>query len=622
MNSCFKYIIIIIILSWIIYLLINNPNKSDGFKNYLDIDETINKQIQEEIKEIKKDKEKLKNSKIIPKHLLNYHYKDKPRTIQRGMKQIYYKPLNKTLKDSEYSRYERILPKEYQVQQIKYAHKFDKVEDPGMKKTIDEKEDREKLFDPEKSCKGEWSDWNTNHCGDNSNRCSIKYRTFKIIKPEEKGGDSCKYKDNEKQYDYCYGRNHVERCGQHINLCDCKLDKSNKNMDNCSVNSYKDCRCLPGYTFNDVDVTNFVKNAGILTENDNEQRNRIGYDKTHTLKKGSCRKNQCNCLNGTPDDNCNTDGSESCKKCNADYILEGDPPKCNKVRKYNCPYGEGILRPAGEDINDNKIQCNLCEDGYIIQNNPVEGQQVIATHPDFPDFKIEENKKYCKKDEEYCKIDKELEKDEYKYIYNSELNNLSTKTMEELWIIVKDKCTSLKTDGVLDDTKTNVLNNIIVKSNNPKNRLIQYIFENCTDTDNCSTHKNEQTCLEGGCRWDKDEGVCSSFRSEGSTCFSSGTKENCKYKIECNDGYNFKKFNNVSIENDSTDNILQITSCSPDIEFNGECIKDENGCRITPIIRERYDIPNSIKKCNSLNCGLELFCKKKKYEDGNGIEIN
>ena len=115
MNSCFKYIIIIIILSWIIYLLINNPNKSDGFKNYLDIDETINKQIQEEIKEIKKDKEKLKNSKIIPKHLLNYHYKDKPRTIQRGMKKIYYKPLNKTLKDSEYSRYERILPKEYQV---------------------------------------------------------------------------------------------------------------------------------------------------------------------------------------------------------------------------------------------------------------------------------------------------------------------------------------------------------------------------------------------------------------------------------------------------------------------------------------------------------------------------
>ena len=132
MGFSFKYILILFLLSYVIYLLSlpnnkkdNNDNNEyvnnkDGYKNYLEIDEDLNNKIIEEYDKLQKDKELMKkNDKIIPKYLMELHYKgkDKPKKIEKRI----YKPLKMNIQDTDYSRYETVLSKEYQVDQIKYT---------------------------------------------------------------------------------------------------------------------------------------------------------------------------------------------------------------------------------------------------------------------------------------------------------------------------------------------------------------------------------------------------------------------------------------------------------------------------------------------------------------------
>tara|TARA_A100001037_G_scaffold14870_1_gene13385 strand:- start:25801 stop:28434 length:2634 start_codon:yes stop_codon:yes gene_type:complete len=332
----------------------DNDNDKDGYKNYLEIDEDLNKKIIDEYDKLQKDKELMKkNDKIIPKYLMELHYKGKaePKELEKHI----YKPLKMNIQDTDYPRYETILSKEYQVDQIKYTKELPEIRDPGIEKPIDEKEDRAKLFDPAKSCKGEWSEWNTERCGDPSNHCALKSRKYKIFKAEKPGGDSCKFKDGEEQFDYCYGKNHKERCGHSRNLCQCDLNKFDGDPSNCNMETDVNCRCPPGFSFNDVDVTNFVKNAGLLGKDgeDSTERDRIGYDPTFSLKKGSCRKNNCFCDNGTAAEgtSCKNDGDHICEltPCNTGSILKGNPPRCYEAKKGslgkiiepNCPYSNG-----------------------------------------------------------------------------------------------------------------------------------------------------------------------------------------------------------------------------------------------------------------------------------------
>ena len=57
-----KYILIIAVISYIIYLLTemkieeNNEKNKDGYKNYLEIDEELNKKIMVEYEQIQNDK--------------------------------------------------------------------------------------------------------------------------------------------------------------------------------------------------------------------------------------------------------------------------------------------------------------------------------------------------------------------------------------------------------------------------------------------------------------------------------------------------------------------------------------------------------------------------------------
>ena len=138
MGYSFKYIPILFLISYIIYLLTLPNNKKDGFKNYLEIDNDLNKKLIDEYERVQKDKELMKtNNKTIPKYLMDLHYnKDKPKTLKKEVKRIY-KPLKMDLQSNDYPRYETILSKEYQVDQVKYTKDLPEVKDPGIEKPID-----------------------------------------------------------------------------------------------------------------------------------------------------------------------------------------------------------------------------------------------------------------------------------------------------------------------------------------------------------------------------------------------------------------------------------------------------------------------------------------------------
>ena len=662
MGYSFKYIPILFLISYIIYLLTLPNNKKDGFKNYLEIDNDLNKKLIDEYERVQKDKELMKtNNKTIPKYLMDLHYnKDKPKTLKKEVKRIY-KPLKMDLQSNDYPRYETILSKEYQVDQVKYTKDLPEVKDPGIEKPIDGKKDREKLFDATKSCKGEWSEWNTERCGEPSNHCALKSRKYKIISAEKPGGDSCKFKDGEMQYDYCYGRNHNERCGYSRNLCQCDLNKYDGDPSNCNMETDKNCRCPPGYTFNDVDVTNFVKNAGLLGKDkeDDTERDRIGYDPTFSLKKGSCRKNICFCDNGTESKglSCKVDGDHTCEltPCNTGYILKGNPPRCYEAEKDetesriiqpNCPYskGESIIMGASTDDPENialfskqnkYLYCGnvetVCSEGYELNHS----QKCKDFYKEF-DFDLFNHNQggpqtppvsCCLPKPGQCKFSEIVgEGKPYRNIFDgdNDLQRLRSMNINQLRRInyngtgadlsaqpedplgtngEKGKCLDFTNSGNND-----VLNNILINSGDSKASMVQYIYNNACDK------PTTLGCISNPTKEDENKQLCreNSREVRRGNCFIQGSIDNCKNVFTCNNGYKF-------VPDDPTNKDLLVTECKQGEipKFNGKCVA--NKCDIDPLIRERYNILRSIKECDTtlgVNCGIHnLSCRKEEYID-------
>ena len=63
--------------------------------------------------------------------------------------------------------------------------------------------DSERILDENKDCFGAWSKWDESICNQ-SNRCSIKKKVYKIIKPSSLG-KTCPHEDGEIAYEYCNG---------------------------------------------------------------------------------------------------------------------------------------------------------------------------------------------------------------------------------------------------------------------------------------------------------------------------------------------------------------------------------------------------------------------------------
>lgn len=668
MDFSFKYILILILLSYTIYLLTLPNKKTDGYKNYLEIDEDLNKKILNEYEKIQKDKELMKqNDKIIPKYLMELHYdiKDKPETLKKEEKRIY-KPIKMNVQNSDYPRYETVLSKEFQVDQIKYTKELPEVKDPGIEKQIDEKEDRKKLFDPEKSCKSEWSEWNTERCGDPNNHCALKSRKYKIISAEKPGGDSCKFKDGEEQFDYCYGKNHNERCGHSRNLCQCDLKKFDGDPSNCNLETDKNCRCPPGFTFNDVDVTNFAKNAGLLGKDgeDETERDRIGYDPTFSLKKGSCRKNNCFCDNGTESTgtSCKVDGDHTCElvPCNTSHILKGNPPRCYEPEldtgmmvESNCPYsnGEKVVMPSADNdpvnlalgIKQNKylycgIDDTICSAGYELRGlgADTDGSNKCKEFYKEFEFGIEglsdevPQVSCCLPKPGECKFSEITgEGKPYRNIFDgdNDLKRLRTMNINQLRRINYTGSDSdlgsqpVDTGGpdgengkCLDFTNSDnndELNNILINSGDSKASMVQYIYNNGCD-------KPIDNCVDDSTLEDGNNELCRSeaIKARRGNCFIQGSIDNCKNVFMCNNGYNFEA------DNPQDDDLLVSECKNGEIpKFNGKCVPQK--CDIDPSIRERYNILRSINVCDNtlgVNCGInKLTCRKDEYigeEDG------
>ena len=671
MGFSFKYILILFLLSYVIYLLSlpnnndnnDNVNNKDGYKNYLEIDEDLNKKIIDEYDKLQKDKELMKkNDKIIPKYLMELHYKGKaePKELEKRI----YKPLKMNIQDTDYPRYETILSKEYQVDQIKYTKELPEIRDPGIEKPIDEKEDRAKLFDPAKSCKGEWSEWNTERCGDPSNHCALKSRKYKIFKAEKPGGDSCKFKDGEEQFDYCYGKNHKERCGHSRNLCQCDLNKFDGDPSNCNMETDVNCRCPPGFSFNDVDVTNFVKNAGLLGKDgeDSTERDRIGYDPTFSLKKGSCRKNNCFCDNGTAAEgtSCKNDGDHICEltPCNTGSILKGNPPRCHELEldlddtgeilEPNCPFStdEKVIMPqndndpvnlALESKKNKYLYCGtddtICSPGYelkVFEGDTEDSQKCKDFYKEF-EFGIEGVSvpvSCCLPKPGECKFseiagegkpyrnifdgDKDLEDlrgmnlTQLRRInYNGTDADLSAQPEDPLGTNgEKGKCLDFTNSDNNDE-----LNSILINSGDSKASMVQYIYNNACDkpiAEDCTS----DSILEG----EDGKSLCRSeaIKARKGNCFIQGSIDNCKNVFTCNNGYQF-------VPDNQGDNDLLVTECKEGEipKFNGKCVPQK--CGIDPSTRERYKISRSIDECDNtlgINCGIiNLSCRKDEYKE-------
>ena len=84
-----------------------------------------------------------KSDKIIPKYLMELHHdKNKlPKELEKTKKTIY-KPLKQNIVSPDYQRYETVLSKKFQVDQVKYVKDLPEVKDPGIKKREDDKKDR------------------------------------------------------------------------------------------------------------------------------------------------------------------------------------------------------------------------------------------------------------------------------------------------------------------------------------------------------------------------------------------------------------------------------------------------------------------------------------------------
>lgn len=564
MDNLFKYIILLILISFLIVRLRNNSiyegYTGENDKNYL---------LQESILKY--------NSILDPQNAgsLNVcHGSEIVNTIKEK-----YTPL-KQRTFGDYMPYENILSKDFKFERIKPEIKTEKITiEPEIKTTPPKDEDvktyadkfANKLFIPENACKGEWSEWNTKECGSFKNKCGIQSKRYKIIQREisnEKGeGLPCEYKDGDVKYKYCIGTGldveaDQERCNLNHNVCHCKLNNDTVKLlngenvydlldESCETEKNINCSCPRGSSL-------------ILEDED-------------ASKIGRCKLKECTCENGTeiPSDQCNIHEENSCKlmKCNEGYILEGSPLECNQHtdEKCNCPYGEPVNDPLCNNPRALTLKCRQdgCSPGYRWTDDTSECD-LYFTNIGNDQSQSFNSQNCCVPNNEQCNFSNLAEKN---IIHKGTegTNNLSTymnKTIQELieeyeLLEINNK---LSTDTLLDHQS-------------PKLYIIQQIIKNKENLN-------------------------------GDECITTGNIERCKYTFQCAPGYSFQP-------DDENDDELKITDCNDDgVIFNGSCLPVS--CNIPPEIKKLYNI--SFDKCysNTINCGIRsLSCSKEEYNVSN-----
>ena len=269
MNNCLIYIFLIFLISFVLLNLIKqyNDKKIEGMVNILDI--TLNDLELEKSKlglpDIPEDKDMVNKYTIsdqistdqIGTEFIKRRFKkyDVPlqtieqQNIEQQGKEKYNQIQYFDEKYPENAPYEQITPV---LQNVKIR---DKNKVYYSKESIsDEIYETDRIYGlPDVNltdCQGKWNEWDETHCIP-GNRCSLKFRTFKVTREKKLDGDECSYDgkeiyDGDIDYDYCYGNNNKSRCGVDENVCECDLD--NIDSEKCDFDlSNDECICPDGY---------------------------------------------------------------------------------------------------------------------------------------------------------------------------------------------------------------------------------------------------------------------------------------------------------------------------------------------------------------------------------------
>ena len=245
-----------IIILFLIFLLLIfvNIKKIESFTNYQSVTLDDIKSNPEKAGSIDISKDKSSNKSSNNQNVYMLFSEDEIYKNLRNNK--YFKELNKPeneikVQESDkyydekytpYSPYEKIIPPFDSI-------KRDKIQDfsnvPVITNKIDGPVESERILDENKDCFGAWSKWDESICNQ-SNRCGIKKKVYKIIKPSSGGGKACPHEDGEIAYEYCNGSSHETRCGLTYNVCNCDLD--NYNAGKCNLDTMElECDCPEGY---------------------------------------------------------------------------------------------------------------------------------------------------------------------------------------------------------------------------------------------------------------------------------------------------------------------------------------------------------------------------------------
>lgn len=633
MNINFKYIFVLIILSFMIskmcFIL---KRKYEGFTLYNDLYESTNPELAGSI-DIENNIEQNTFNELVASQLLRYNSlieypqnagsleintesKCDPNNDKKELPSFRYHEL-----PSDYMRYEVILPDNYQYKDRKYYPKKEDIidyiddKDKVHQESTDNVKERSKLgrvINPDNDCQGSWSDWNTEFCGENHNRCGIKYKKYTITeieKSDETGdGRPCPYKDGEIKYKYCQGETNIDRCGSDDNLCNCILDENSKSVlegenvydisNTCDFKTDINCICPSGYDQNiieDSDICRLIpgqdcslNDSGCiynppdsLGRNEscsmppflNRNTERLFMEK-YDDKKGKCTLKECFCENGTPVNPllCDYPGQHKCnlQQCDDGYVMEGYPLRCvEKVsNKCNCPYGSGADNYAcsGDGVECIENSCDEDNSSFIEEDLGIYKDDE-ENNPYYNKFEIWGN--YCKQKNNQCTFS------------NIDSLNIVNNNVDPRLVELLDLTLGQIMDVATDTGVENVEE--ILNHQTPKTKLIEEILKIENDNDL-------------------------------SLCIVDGDVYSCQNHFRCKDGYSFVPHNEYE-----DDDILKLKDCDEDdLSFNGLCLPIS--CKVTNEMKQLYDISYDTCLSTSENCNTNnLQCKDPTYNDGSSL---
>jgi len=290
MNKSFKYLILILMISFLIAKLCSKGHQLyEKYTSY-----PFNGEVEENNNIEDLQTLLLKYNNIVSdstkagsiEYDVNMMFQEMNEEREQGKKEriIYSKLLDESNLSHTYKPYETILPDIFEVTTkeklrlkgkrsviIPEKHADGALESIGSTsldtRGVKERSETGDIYYEPNNCKGYWSDWNTSSCGEEMNRCGIKSKRYEIVEPEkndENGmGKPCDYKDGEIKYKYCVGNgnddydSNMERCDVSINSCKCKLVPSvppvieGENVydldGDCNYELNIDCICPSGY---------------------------------------------------------------------------------------------------------------------------------------------------------------------------------------------------------------------------------------------------------------------------------------------------------------------------------------------------------------------------------------